>query len=90
MQRWFLMGVLTFSALHGVLHAEESFQETEIKIEKEDGAEYFEHRVNGVLKEIKVVPKVGPAYYLVPADGGAWIKEERSTVLVPKWVLFEW
>ena len=59
MQRWFLMGVLTFSALHGVLHAEESFQETEIKIEKEDGAEYFEHRVNGVLKEIKVVPKVG-------------------------------
>lgn len=62
----------------------------EIVIEREEKARYFEHRVNGVLKEIKVVPDVGPVYYLVPADGGGWIREEESSFLVPKWVLFEW
>lgn len=62
----------------------------EINIERDDEASYYEHRVNGVLKEIKVVPKVGPVYYLVPDDGGGWIREDRSTFLVPKWVLFEW
>ncbi|WP_082878222.1 DUF2782 domain-containing protein [Oleiphilus sp. HI0067] len=39
---------------------------------------------------MKVVPKVGSEYYLVPADGEGWIREERSQMLVPKWVLFEW
>lgn len=62
----------------------------EVVIEREEKARYFEHRVNGVLKEIKVVPEVGPVYYLVPADGGGWIREEESAFLVPKWVLFEW
>lgn len=64
--------------------------EPEIRIEQGEDATYYEHRVNGVLKEIKVVPKVGKPYFLVPADGGAWIREEKSQVLVPKWVLFEW
>ena len=43
-----------------------------------------------ILKEIKVIPEVGPSYYLVPADGNAWIREDRSQVLVPSWVLFKW
>jgi len=64
--------------------------EPEIVIRHEDEKTFYEYRVNGVLKEIKVVPKVGPTYYLVPSDGSAWIKEDRSQLLVPKWVLFEW
>lgn len=64
--------------------------EPEIVIEQGEDATYYEHRVNGVLTEVKVVPKVGPVYYLVPADGGGWIKEEESQILVPKWKLFEW
>lgn len=72
--------------------AEESIQpaEPEILIRKEDDKTFYEYRVNGVLKEIKVVPDVGPTYYLVPQDGNAWIREDRSQVLVPSWVLFEW
>ncbi|RBP26061.1 uncharacterized protein DUF2782 [Marinobacter pelagius] len=51
---------------------------------------FYEYRVNGQLMEIKVVPEVGPEYYLVPADGGGWIRETESDLLVPSWVLFRW
>ena len=51
---------------------------------------FYEYRVNGQLMEIKVVPEVGPEYYLVPADGGGWIQETDSELLVPSWVLFRW
>lgn len=64
--------------------------EPEITIEKKEGETFYEHRVNGILKEIKVIPDTGPAYYLVPTDGNAWIREEESQVLVPSWVLFKW
>ena len=81
---------LSITAFYALAEEGRSPVEPEIRIEQDEEASYYEHRVNGVLKEIKVVPKVGPPYYLVPADGGGWIKEERSQVLVPKWVLFEW
>ena len=64
--------------------------EPQIVIRNEDNKTFYEYRVNGVLKEIRVVPKIGPTYYLVPDDGIAWIREDRSQVLVPSWVLFEW
>jgi hypothetical protein len=51
---------------------------------------FYEYRVNGQLREIKVVPEAGPEYYLVPADGGGWIRETDSDMLVPSWVLFRW
>lgn len=64
--------------------------EPKITIRHEEEKTFYEYRVNGVLKEIKVEPKVGPAYYLVPADGGGWIQEDKSQLLVPKWVIFSW
>lgn len=51
---------------------------------------FYEYRVNGQLMEIKVVPEVGPEYYLVPADGGGWIREDETDMLVPSWVIFRW
>ncbi len=51
---------------------------------------FYEYRVNGQLMEIKVVPEVGPEYYLVPADGGGWIREGETDLLVPSWVIFRW
>ena len=73
-------------------HAEEAALpvEPEITIRHENDETFYEYRVNGILKEIKVVPKIGPTYYLVPADGNAWIREDRSQVLVPSWILFKW
>lgn len=55
-----------------------------------EGKVFYEYRVNGELVEIKVVPDVGPEYYLVPADGGGWIREDSTELLVPSWVLFRW
>ncbi len=64
--------------------------EPQITIRKGKEKTFYEYRVNGILKEIKVVPKVGPEYYLVPDDGGGWIQEEKSQLLVPSWVIFRW
>ncbi|MAA66414.1 MAG: hypothetical protein CL581_16785 [Alteromonadaceae bacterium] len=51
---------------------------------------YYEYRVNGELKEIRVEPEVGPVYYLVPADNGGFIRQDGSQLVVPSWVLFRW
>ncbi len=65
--------------------------EPQITIFHEDEKTYYEYRINGQLKEIKVVPKNGREYYLVPAAGeGEYIRVEESQLLVPKWVLFRW
>ncbi|MEX2474766.1 DUF2782 domain-containing protein [Marinobacter sp.] len=62
----------------------------QIVIRPGDGEVFYEYRVNGQLMEIKVVPEIGPEYYLVPADGGGWIREDQTDMLVPSWVIFRW
>lgn len=64
-------------------------EESQIIIRSGENEVYYEYRVHGQLLEIKVVPEVGPSYYLVPADGG-WIREDRSQTLIPSWILFGW
>ncbi len=58
----------------------------------DQGELYYEYRVNGAIKEIRVVPKIGKPYYLVPADSrdGQYIRLDSSQLLIPKWVLFRW
>ena len=65
-------------------------QGQEVVIRHGDNQTFYEYRVNGILKEIKVVPKHGPAYYLVPSDGGGWIRQDKSQMLVPSWIIFRW
>ncbi len=62
----------------------------EIVIRPGRGAMYYEYRVNGQVREIKVEPEVGPPYYLVPAEGGGWIREDETSLLIPSWVIFRW
>lgn len=65
--------------------------EPQITIYNDAEKTYYEYRVNGQLKEIKVVPTIGKEYYLVPAPGeGDFIRHEESQMLIPKWVLFRW
>nr|WP_166269718.1 DUF2782 domain-containing protein [Marinobacter caseinilyticus] len=64
--------------------------EPQIVIRSGEDATFYEYRVNGELVEIKVVPSIGPEYYLVPAEGGGWIRENETRVLVPSWVIFRW
>ncbi|MBP0049464.1 DUF2782 domain-containing protein [Marinobacterium sp. AK62] len=65
--------------------------EPEITITHDGDNTYYEYTVNGQLKEIKVVPKGGKPYYLVPAQGSQkLIRVEESQLLIPKWVIFRW
>lgn len=64
--------------------------EPQIVISEGEDATIYEYRVSGELREIKVEPRNAPAYYLVPAEGGGWIREAESQVLVPSWVIFSW
>lgn len=60
-----------------------------IIIRGEEGKTYYEYRINGELQEIRVVPQVGPVYYLIPVEGG-FVRRENSKLLLPSWVLFRW
>ncbi|MCP5208246.1 MAG: DUF2782 domain-containing protein [Hahellaceae bacterium] len=79
--------VVTFAAAEEIVVDP---NEPQITIRQGKEKTFYEYRVNGILKEIKVVPKIGPEYYLVPGDGDGWIREDRSQVLVPSWVIFRW
>ncbi|MFE8071303.1 DUF2782 domain-containing protein [Marinobacteraceae bacterium S3BR75-40.1] len=64
--------------------------EPQIVIRHEKKKTIYEYRVNGMLKEIKVVPENGAPYYLVPSEGGDMIREDKSELLIPSWVIFSW
>jgi len=64
--------------------------EPEITIRHSEGSTFYEYRINGELREIKVIPSSGPEYYLVPAQDGDFIRAAESQLLIPKWILFRW
>ena len=50
----------------------------------------YEFRQNGHLRMVRVVPKWGKPYYLVPADPTKGFGDlERADMLVPSWVIAE-
>jgi hypothetical protein len=53
-----------------------------------------EFRKNGVLYMVKIVPKVGPAYYLIDTDGDGNMDVRKSDLdegtKINQWKLFEW
>ena len=50
----------------------------------------YEYRQNGQLRMIKVVPKLGKPYYLVPYDRTRGFGDlEQAKTLVAEWVLWE-
>ena len=83
-----LAPALLFSS---VAYAAEPVGET-VTIRNDGDNTYYEYRVNGQLSEIKVVPKVGPAYYLVPSqqEDGDFVRKDNPDMRVPKWVIFRW
>ena len=63
-----------------------------VTIRNEDDKTFYEFRVNGKVQEIKVVPKKGPVYYLVPSDqeAGRFIPQDNPKIAPPEWVIFRW
>ncbi len=85
-----LMGSMIATTALGAPPESSDPNEPKITIRQGESKTFYEYRVNGILKEIKVVPNMGPEYYLVPDDGGGWIQEDKSQLLVPSWVIFRW
>ncbi len=56
-----------------------------------------EYRINGQLYMVKIVPDIGPPYYLIDRNGDGNLNVRRSDlqrgpnqINIPQWVLFSW
>ena len=91
--------VRVFSFLYFLLPASNSiaqpstddFRDEDIEIVEGEERTIYEYRNNGILMMIKIVPKVGRPYYMVPADGSAHYQSlDHKKKLYPQWVILEW
>lgn len=69
--------------------------EPEVKIIKRDDAVIHEYRINGQLYMVKVVPRIGPPYYLYDRDGNGSLESRRllrlePAPIVPNWRIHSW
>ena len=70
--------------------ADDSADEPQVTIIKQTEQTVEEYRAGGKLYMIKIIPKVGPPYYLVDDLGdGKFSRQERldSGLRVPRWVI---
>lgn len=68
--------------------------EPQVTIIRKDDAIIEEYRLDGRHYMTKIIPAVGPAYYLVDRDGDGSMETRMSEIYddftVPQWVLFSW
>ena len=70
---------------------DEASEGRDVEIVVGEDSMIYEYRTNGILMMIKIVPKNGRPYYMVPADGSPHFSNlDNSKNLYPSWVLFEW
>ena len=84
--------LITSPALSALSEADlQATDETITLVENDSDQRIFEFRQNGVLMMIKVIPKSGRPYYLVPATGQAHFTDLTDQKhLYPQWTLIEW
>jgi hypothetical protein len=76
-----------------VPYAADPALETQVTIVRKENETHEEVRIGGELKFVKVTPRHGRPYYLVPdGNGNTYIRREslESSLKVPMWVLFSW
>jgi hypothetical protein len=67
--------------------------EPQVTIIRRETETIEEVRVNGELRYVKVTPRVGPSYYLVPSGNGQSFLRYDSLdfgLKTPMWLLFSW
>lgn len=89
---WLLSLGLSVGVVMGtsaIAHAAETgFEGPDVTIIAEPDRTVYEYRQNGVLRMIRVVPEVGPPYFLVPEDPTRGDGDlERAERLLPSWVI---
>jgi hypothetical protein len=68
----------------------DDFDDDNIEIVEGEDKTVYEYRQNGVLMMIKVVPKKGKTYYMVPAGGAHYEDLDHQKSLYPQWRIIEW
>ena len=69
--------------------AREISQADEVIITEEGERKTFEYKVNGQLRVIRVIPAVGPEYYLYPEDQSLEAGIDQSDSLLVRWKILE-
>jgi len=70
--------------------ADESLRGPDIVIIAEPDRTIYEFRQGGELRMVRVEPRFGRPYYLVPRDATRGFGDlERADMLLPSWVIFE-
>jgi Protein of unknown function (DUF2782) len=67
--------------------------EPQVTIVRRENETVEEVRIGGELKFVKVTPRHGRPYYLIPEGNGATFIRRNSldtSLSVPQWVLFSW
>ena len=67
--------------------------EPQVTIIRRDEQVVEEVRIKGELRYVRVTPRHGRPYYLIPdANGATFIRRDSldSSLKVPMWVLFSW
>lgn len=94
-----LFALLLFLPLIGAAAEEvpppsEELPKAEVIIRKEGKRIVEEYRLDGRIYMIRIVPPVGPPYYLVDVDGDGNLEVRRSDLdrglRVHQWKLLEW
>ncbi|MBL6689816.1 MAG: DUF2782 domain-containing protein [Pseudomonadales bacterium] len=87
---WLLTCLLAIGLIAPVSTVAEEREEDDIQIVEGEDRIIYEYRQNGILTMIKVVPKQGRPYYMVPADGAPHYESlDHKRQLYPQWVIVE-
>ncbi len=73
---------------------EEEGLQPEVTIRKKGKSVIEEYRIDGRLYMIKIIPAIGPPYYLIDTDGDGNMDVRRSDleegIRVHQWKILEW
>jgi hypothetical protein len=70
--------------------ADNGLQGPDITIIAQEDKTILEFRQAGQLRMVKIVPRLGKPYYLVPRDSTTGFGDlERADMLLPSWVIVE-
>lgn len=85
-----IVTILVFSLITAIGTAEEFERGPDVVIIQGEEKIVYEFRQNGQLRMVRVVPKWGKPYYLVPRDNTKGFGDlERADMLLPQWVIAE-
>ncbi len=92
-RQFILWALLVFTSglyTSGPLRAEEVYRGPDVVIIAGEDKVVYEFRQNGELRMVRIEPKWGKPYYLVPRDSTKGFGDrERADMLLPQWVIAE-